>query len=93
MLFVTVSVLGMPALRIDRFTFLEELTMKSRIEYAKAAPGAVRALRAFELHVYERGLERVLLELAKTRVSQINGCGYCLDMHTKDARAIGETEQ
>jgi len=67
--------------------------MKSRVEYAKASPGAVKAMRALELYVHECGLERPLLELVKTRASQINGCGYCLDMHTKDARAIGETEQ
>ncbi len=67
--------------------------MKPRIEYAKTAPGAVKAMRALELYVHGCGLERPLLELVKTRASQINGCAYCLDMHTKDARAIGETEQ
>jgi AhpD family alkylhydroperoxidase len=88
-LFVAVSLLGVPALRIDHFTFLGEPTMQSRIEYAKAAPGAAKAMRALELHVHECGLERTLLELVKTRASQINGCAYCLDMHTKNA---GETK-
>ncbi|HPP99112.1 MAG TPA: carboxymuconolactone decarboxylase family protein, partial [Ottowia sp.] len=46
-----------------------------------------------EQHARRSGLEHSLLELVKTRVSQINGCAYCLDMHTKDARAAGETEQ
>ena len=67
--------------------------MQSRIEYAKAAPGAVKAMRALESYVYECGIERPLLELVKTRASQINGCAYCIDMHTKDARTRGETEQ
>ena len=67
--------------------------MQVRIEYAKAAPGAVKAMRALESYVLECGIERPLLELVKTRASQINGCAYCIDMHTKDARARGETEQ
>ena len=67
--------------------------MQSRLNYAKASPGVVAAMRGLEAHVRASGLERSLLELVKTRVSQINGCAYCLDMHTKDARAAGETEQ
>jgi AhpD family alkylhydroperoxidase len=62
-----------------------------RLDYAKAAPGAHAAMYAME--VREGGLERGLLELVKLRASQINGCAYCVDMHTKDARANGETEQ
>lgn len=46
-----------------------------------------------ESYLHQSGLEQALLELVKTRVSQINGCAYCLDMHSKDARAAGETEQ
>jgi AhpD family alkylhydroperoxidase len=46
-----------------------------------------------EQYVRDSGLEHSLLELVKTRASQINGCAYCIDMHTKDARALGETEQ
>lgn len=67
--------------------------MEPRIDYAKVAPGAVRAMRGLESYVHDSGLEQSLLELVKTRVSQLNGCAYCLDMHTKDARAAGETEQ
>jgi AhpD family alkylhydroperoxidase len=67
--------------------------MKNRFNYAKAAPNASRAMFALHKYVEDSGLEHSLLELVKTRVSQINGCAYCLDMHTKDARALGETEQ
>ena len=67
--------------------------MKPRIDFAATAPKAVRAMRQLEAFVREGGLESSLLELMKIRASQINGCAYCLDMHTKDARAAGETEQ
>jgi len=67
--------------------------MQRRLEYDKAAPGATRAMYALQKYVEESGLERSLLELVKTRASQINGCAYCIDMHTKDARALGESEQ
>ncbi len=66
--------------------------MSVRLDYIKAAPGAYKAMAQLEAHVKHCGLERSLLELVKTRVSQINGCAYCLDMHTKDARAAGESE-
>jgi len=62
-------------------------------DYAKAAPGAYRTMYALETYVRESGLEPSLLELVKLRASQINGCAYCMDMHSKDARAKGETEQ
>jgi AhpD family alkylhydroperoxidase len=55
--------------------------------------GGIRALRALETHIRNCGLEAPLLELVRMRASQINGCAYCLDMHSKDARAAGETEQ
>ena len=67
--------------------------MQPRIENMKAAPGAYRAMQGLEKYVVECGLEQSLLELVRTRASQINGCAYCLDMHTKDARANGESEQ
>jgi AhpD family alkylhydroperoxidase len=68
--------------------------MGPRIRYGEVAPEAYRAMAALERHVAtESGLERSLLELMKMRASQINGCAYCLDMHSKDARAQGETEQ
>jgi AhpD family alkylhydroperoxidase len=66
---------------------------QARLEYAKAAPGANAAMYAVERYVRECGLERGLLGLIELRASQINGCAYCVDMHTKDARANGETEQ
>jgi AhpD family alkylhydroperoxidase len=67
--------------------------MQRRLDFAKAAPGARRAMYALQKYVEECGLERSLLELVKTGASQINGCAYCIDMHTKDARALGESEQ
>jgi AhpD family alkylhydroperoxidase len=60
----------------------------------KVAPkGAYQAMAALQQYVDTCGLERPLLELVKIRASQINGCAYCIDMHTKDARALGESEQ
>jgi AhpD family alkylhydroperoxidase len=67
--------------------------MKSRIEFHKASPAAVNAMLALQNYVNGCGLEHSLLELVKLRASQINGCAYCIDMHTKDARAAGESEQ
>ena len=67
--------------------------MKQRIEYQKASPEAFRAMLGLEKCVNESGLEKSLLELVKMRVSQINGCAYCIDMHSKDARHLGESEQ
>ena len=64
-----------------------------RLDYAAAAPDAIEALRGLEKVVESSTLEPHLLELVKLRASQINGCAYCVDMHTKDARAIGEDEQ
>ncbi|THD11443.1 carboxymuconolactone decarboxylase family protein [Metallibacterium scheffleri] len=67
--------------------------MNTRIDYRKASPDAYQAMRGLEAAVHRARLEHALLELVKMRVSQINGCAYCLDMHSKDARAAGETEQ
>jgi len=67
--------------------------VQPEIDYPEASPGAARAMAALEQYVRSSGLERPLLELVKIRASQINGCGYCLDMHSKDARALGESEQ
>ncbi len=68
--------------------------MKPRIDLTqKAAAGATKAMMALEIYVRHSGLEESLIHLVKTRVSQINGCAYCIDMHTKDARASGDTEQ
>ena len=67
--------------------------MEPRIDYAKVAPQAVAAMRGLEAYARRIGLEPSLIELVKIRASQINGCAYCIDMHTKDARARGESEQ
>ena len=67
--------------------------MKPRFDYQKAAPDAIHAMFALGKYVAGCGLEPTLLELVKLRASQLNGCAYCLDMHSKDARAAGETEQ
>src|SRR5215468_10102871 len=67
--------------------------MQPRLEIANVAPGAYRAMAALESYVRHTGLETSLLELVRMRASQINGCAYCIDMHSKDARAGGETEQ
>jgi len=67
--------------------------MQPRIEYTKHAQEAQRSLYAIERYLYSSGLDHKLLHLIKMRASQINGCAYCIDMHSKDARAVGETEQ
>lgn len=67
--------------------------MTAEINYPEASPGAARAMAALQQYVRNSGLEAPLLELVKIRASQINGCAYCINMHTKDARAGGETEQ
>jgi AhpD family alkylhydroperoxidase len=68
--------------------------MEPRLNFDKAAPEGMTAMRALEHYINQSsGLEPSLRELFKIRASQINGCAYCIDMHTKDARAAGETEQ
>lgn len=67
--------------------------MEPRMVYAQVDPDSLEAMMHLETYVRHSGLDSKLLELIKIRASQINGCAYCLDMHTKDARAIGETEQ
>ncbi|GAA4342710.1 carboxymuconolactone decarboxylase family protein [Pigmentiphaga soli] len=66
--------------------------MQARIDPYAAAPAAIRAMMALSAHAEKSGLERSLLELVKTRASQINGCAFCLHMHARDARAAGESE-
>src|SRR6266513_1379303 len=66
--------------------------MKPRIDYQKTAPDGISALSGLENYVQRSRLEPALLELVKLRASQINGCSCCIDMHTKDARAEGESE-
>src|SRR6202166_5420744 len=67
--------------------------MEPRLNYAKAAPDGYKAMLGLELYLRKCGLEESLLHLIKLRASQINGCAFCLDMHWKDLRAIGESEQ
>jgi len=59
---------------------------QSRLDYTKTAPDRLKAMYALEEYVRHSGLEPALLELVKMRASQINGCAFCLDMHSKNAR-------
>ena len=67
--------------------------MKARINLMNVNPGIIQAILGLEKQVSKAGLDNKLLNLVRMRASQINGCAYCLDMHSKDARAAGETEQ
>lgn len=67
--------------------------MSSRIDYQQIAPAVIHALMNVENYVRKSSLQKPLLELIRLRASQINGCAFCVDMHTKDARAAGESEQ
>jgi AhpD family alkylhydroperoxidase len=67
--------------------------MKARLNAYTAAPETMKATAAIEPIIAASGLEKSLIELVKIRASQINGCAYCIHMHTKDARAHGETEE
>src|SRR3954471_10779393 len=67
--------------------------MKARIDLMHITPGVVQAMLGLERQVRQAGLDHKLVNLVRMRASQINGCAYCLDMHSKDARANGETEQ
>ena len=67
--------------------------MQPRMAYAKAAPGVYKTMLALESYLSDCGLEPALLDLVRLRASQINGCAFCIDMHWKDLRAAGESEQ
>lgn len=67
--------------------------MEERIGYSENAQGAYKAMLGLEAYLHHSSIEPMLLHLIKFRVSQINGCAYCLDMHSKDLRAGGESEQ
>jgi AhpD family alkylhydroperoxidase len=67
--------------------------MKPRLNFYQASPEPIKALTALESAVQSSGLEQSLIELVKIRASEINRCAFCIDMHTKDARKRGETEQ
>ena len=67
--------------------------MTPRLNPYKAAPAAMKAMTALENYVQQSGLDHSLIDLVTTRASQINGCAYCIHMHTSEARARGETEE
>ncbi|HLM62111.1 MAG TPA: carboxymuconolactone decarboxylase family protein [Pyrinomonadaceae bacterium] len=71
----------------------EVTEMQQRLNYNRLAPAGIQAMANLNKFVEESELEHSLLELVKTRASQINGCAYCIDLHTKDARTLGESEQ
>jgi AhpD family alkylhydroperoxidase len=70
-----------------------ENIMKARIDLMRVNPGVMKAMLGLEQQVRHANFDPKLLDLVRMRASQINGCAYCLDMHSKDARAGGETEQ
>ena len=67
--------------------------MKARLNYARLAPGVYDAMDALDHYLAGCGLEESLLHLVRLRASQLNGCAYCIDMHWKDLRVLGESEQ
>lgn len=73
--------------------FVEEEAPAQRLDYNAAAPGGVHAILGLQKYVNECGLDAKIAELIKLRCSQINGCAFCVDMHARDARKVGETNQ
>jgi AhpD family alkylhydroperoxidase len=67
--------------------------MQARLDFRKASPAGTKAMGELHAFLHKCGLERSLLELVKLRASQLNGCAHCIDMHTKELRADGESEQ
>lgn len=67
--------------------------MEARLNFYKAGPDAMKAMMALEARITSSGLEKPLVELVRLRASQINGCAYCIDLHTTDARKAGETDR
>ncbi|HVV62846.1 MAG TPA: carboxymuconolactone decarboxylase family protein [Pseudolabrys sp.] len=67
--------------------------MQQRIDFTKVNPGAYKAVAALQAYVNQSGLDKKMVELMKIRASQINGCAFCLAMHTKDARKLGESDE
>jgi AhpD family alkylhydroperoxidase len=80
----------LPGASFDHF---QEQSMQSRIDYTKVSPNAVKAMFGLQAYVNHSSLPHSLASLVKMRASQLNGCAFCIDMHSKDARAEGETEQ
>jgi AhpD family alkylhydroperoxidase len=95
-LMLTLSILPHPAMLAPYPTSPDRhrrQAMKPRLNPYQAAPETMKALMALETHIAASGLEPSLIDLVKTRASQINGCAYCIHMHTREARAHGETEE
>ncbi len=67
--------------------------MEPRLNFYKSSPDSMRAVQGLEDRIAKSGLEKPLIELVRLRASQINGCAYCIDLHTRDARKAGETER
>ena len=67
--------------------------MEPRLNFYKSGPEAMKAMSGLEQHIARSGLEKTLVELVRLRASQINGCAYCIDVHTSDARKAGESER
>ncbi|WHY72685.1 carboxymuconolactone decarboxylase family protein [Fictibacillus enclensis] len=67
--------------------------METRIRMEEVEPGSLQAMLAVENYVARTSIDKTLKELIKIRASQVNGCAFCLNMHTKEARELGETEQ
>ena len=78
---------------ISRFLNRSGETMTARIEFSQVEPTAYQAMLGLERYLHQSGLDNKLLSLIKVRASQINKCAFCIDMHTKEARKAGETEQ
>ena len=74
-------------------TLTEETIMEQRLDFYKANPHAIKAMLALEERIGKSDLEKSLTELVRLRASQINGCAFCVDMHTADARKGGETDR
>jgi AhpD family alkylhydroperoxidase len=70
-----------------------EAAMKARLDFRKASPQGEKAMMGLHMFVRNCGLDHSLMELVKLRASQLNGCAHCIDMHTKELRADGESEQ
>jgi AhpD family alkylhydroperoxidase len=82
-----------PSHKRDKLDSQEIIAMHERVSILKAAPETYTAIRDLDATIQRSGLETTLIELVKMRASQINGCAFCLDRHSKDARKHGETEQ
>jgi AhpD family alkylhydroperoxidase len=67
--------------------------MESRLNFYKSSPDSIQALQGLEDRIARSGLEKPLVELVRLRASQVNGCAYCIDLHTRDALEAGETER